>query len=152
VALPAEHQKQGGLIVIRLYALSLLAVATASAADLTVTIKAARNSNGVVLMSVYDSGEKFMKPPLAKYSGKAEPKDGQVQFVFHNVPAGRYAVASFHDENANGKLDTNTFGMPVEGVAFSNDAPVTFGPPAFAEAAFDFDGKADKSIALSLKY
>ena len=29
-------------------------------------------------------------------------------------------ITAFHDENSNGKLDTNFFGFPLEGFAFSN--------------------------------
>jgi uncharacterized protein (DUF2141 family) len=61
-------------------------------------------------------------------------------------------VASYHDENDNGKLDTNAFGLPTEGYGFSNDAQGTLGPPSYTQAAFDFDGKSDKAIRFSLNY
>ncbi len=35
--------------------------------------------------------------------------------TFPDVAAGTYAVACFHDENGNGKLDTGMFGIPTEG-------------------------------------
>jgi uncharacterized protein (DUF2141 family) len=133
------------------YALSLLPFA-ATAADLTVTVKDLRSDNGAVLIAVYDSEAHFMDPRHAKFTNRAQATKGEVKFVFHDVPPGRYAVSSFHDENGNGKLDTNAFGVPTEGYGFSNGAQGTLGPPSFAQAAFDFDGKIDKSIALSLNY
>jgi Uncharacterized protein conserved in bacteria (DUF2141) len=43
------------------------------------------------------------------------------------------------DENGNGVLDKNFFGVPVEGYGFSNDARGSMGPPAFEKAAFRHD-------------
>jgi uncharacterized protein (DUF2141 family) len=53
---------------------------------------------------------------------------------FANVPAGKYAIALFHDENSNDRLDTALM-IPREGYGFSRDAPIMFGPPRFAAAA-----------------
>jgi len=53
---------------------------------------------------------------------------------FANVPPGRYAIALFHDENSNNRLDT-TLMIPREGYGFSRDAPIRFGPPRFDAAA-----------------
>ena len=51
------------------------------------------------------------------------------------MPAGSYAIALFHDENGNGRVDTR-FGIPTEGVGFSNNPRLWFGPPSFAAARF----------------
>jgi uncharacterized protein (DUF2141 family) len=126
--------------------------ATAGAADLTVTVKGVRSSSGAVLLAVYDREGSFMNPAQAKFSRKENAAKGEVKFVFHDVPPGKYAVASFHDENGNGKLDTNAAGIPTEGYGFSNDAQGYGGPPAFLQAAFDFDGKTDKAISFALNY
>jgi uncharacterized protein (DUF2141 family) len=53
-----------------------------------------------------------------------------------NIASGEYAVAVFADVNGNGKLDSNFIGMPKEPVAVSRDAKGRFGPPKFADAAF----------------
>ena len=58
---------------------------------------------------------------------------------FGEVPSGTYAIALIHDENGNGKLDKRLI-MPAEGFGFSRNAPVRFGPPSFASAAFAVDG------------
>ena len=55
---------------------------------------------------------------------------------FPNVPAGIYAISVFHDENGNGKLDTNWLGIPREGVGASNNPKPRMGPPKFAAAKF----------------
>jgi uncharacterized protein (DUF2141 family) len=129
-----------------------IAATVASAADLTITIKNVRSSDGDVYLAVYDSEASFMKLQLAKATRKSSASKGEMKFVIHDLPAGKYAVSSYHDENGNGKLDTNPLGIPTEGYGFSKDARGTFGPPEFVHAAFDFDGKNEQSIAFSLGY
>ena len=132
--------------------LLLAAAAVASAADLTITVKDVRSADGSVRIAIFDSEASFMKPPEAKVSRNVNASKGEVKFVIHDLPAGKYAVASYHDENNNGKLDRNSLGVPTEGVGFSNDAQGVAGPPKFTQAAFDFDGKKDKVISFSLNY
>lgn len=124
----------------------------APAADLTVTVKGVRSADGAVFIAVYDSEKNFMKPPLAKASRKLDAAKGELTIVIHDLPSGKYAIASYHDENGNGKLDTNALGIPQEGYGFSNDARGALGPPGFAEAAFEFDGKTDKAVAVPIHY
>lgn len=69
---------------------------------------------------------------------------------FTNVAPGRYAIALFHDENGNGRMDTLMF-VPREGFGFSRDAPLKLGPPRFAAAAFDV-GSAPYRTAIHVRY
>jgi uncharacterized protein (DUF2141 family) len=55
----------------------------------------------------------------------------------------------FHDANENGELDTNFLGLPKEAYAFSNNAKVTFGPPKFEKAMFEFKEDLTITIAMS---
>lgn len=55
---------------------------------------------------------------------------------FGNLPAGIYAAAIVHDENANDKLD-KFIGIPREGIGFSRNPKFSFGPPKFKKAQFD---------------
>ena len=124
----------------------------AHAADLTITVKGVRSADGAVFLALYDSEKSFMKVPQAKTTRRLNASKGDLKVVIHDLPAGKYAISSYHDENGNGKLDTNALGIPEEGYGFSNDARDMFGPPKFPEAAFDFDGKTDKAIAFSIQY
>jgi uncharacterized protein (DUF2141 family) len=133
------------------FSMSLAVATTAHAADLTVTVKDVNDHKGNILIAVYDQSN-FGKPELAKIRQRAKASNGSVKFVFHNLPAGTYAVSAFHDENGNNKLDRNSLGVPSEGYGFSNDAQGTAGPPTFSQAEFTTDGKTDKSIDFSLNY
>lgn len=139
----------------RLYTIILtvgMASALAHAADLTITVKGVRSADGAVFLAVYDSESSFMKVPQAKTTRRMDAGKGDLKVVIHGLPAGKYAIAGYHDENGNGKLDTNALGMPEEGYGFSNDARGVFGPPKFSEAVFEFDGESDKAIAFSILY
>jgi len=59
--------------------------------------------------------------------------------------------AVVHDENMDGKLDTNWVGIPTEGYGFSNDAKATLGPPSFSAASFLYNGE-DMKMTISLHY
>jgi uncharacterized protein (DUF2141 family) len=136
------------------FAVSLLPLATvvASGAELTITVKDVRNTAGSVFIALYDSDNSYLKIKLATVQMKSKATKGDVRFVVRDLPAGRYALAAFHDENDNGKLDKNWLGIPTEGYGFSNDVRGAVGPPKFAQAAFDLAKNTDKSISFSLNY
>jgi uncharacterized protein (DUF2141 family) len=69
---------------------------------------------------------------------------------FGHVAPGRYAISLFHDENGNGRLDKRML-LPREGYGFSRDAPVRFGPPSFAAAAFTVAG-GDARQSIRMRY
>lgn len=74
-------------------------------------------------------------------------ENGRAQWTVKAVPFGTYAVQLYHDENGNGELDTNVFGVPQEAYGFSNNARGRFGPPDFEEAAFTLDAD---SLSLTI--
>ena len=84
-------------------------------------------------------------------SGHAPAKVGVTTITLTGLPPGRYAAQIFYDENGNKKVDRALFGIPKEGVGFSNDAKIRFSPPKWEEAVFDYDGKAT-TIRLRLRY
>lgn len=51
------------------------------------------------------------------------------------LASGAYAIAMIHDENMNDRLDRRAM-VPTEGVGFSNNPRLIFGPPGFSKAAF----------------
>jgi len=68
---------------------------------------------------------------------------GPVVWTVDALPWGIYAASAYHDEDDDGKLDTNLFGAPSEPFGFSNDARSRFGRPDFAEAAVRFAAPRD---------
>ena len=71
---------------------------------------------------------------------------------FEGIPAGTYALVVLHDENMNGKIDTNWIGVPKEGYGFSNDAKAAaLRAPSFSDASFVYDGKS-VDLTITLRY
>lgn len=69
--------------------------------------------------------------------GKILPiENNKVIVVIDSLAYGEYAVRVFHDENRNGKIDTNFLGIPDEDYGYSNDASGWFGPPSWENAKF----------------
>ena len=66
-------------------------------------------------------------PASFKLSVAAGPK---AKIAFGDVPPGDYALLVLHDENGNNKVDT-MLGIPREGVGFSRNPRLMFGPPRF---------------------
>lgn len=58
---------------------------------------------------------------------------GTTTLTFAGLADGDYAVQMFHDEDGDGQMKTNMFGIPSEGFGFSNGARAAFGPPKFAD-------------------
>lgn len=77
--------------------------------------------------------------------------DPSFRYTFENLPYGNYAVAIYHDDNGDERLNRGIFGIPAEGYGFSNDAPVSFGPPDFEDAVFVLDGT-DLTIQIEMRY
>jgi len=135
----------------------------AQAGDLKVSIEGVRSSAGALMIGLYDGPEHFNTAidkaaevgtlnDEARLGGVAlRSIAGTQSVVFTNLKPGNYAVIVFHDENDNGKLDKNFWGVPIEGYGFSNNAQGSLGPPDFKEVAMTLD-EAGKEISISLIY
>lgn len=108
-----------------------------------VEIGGLRTDKGQMLCALYSSAQAEAFPKKAdKAVARSTAKIAERQAVcdFSGVAPGTYAVSVVHDENSNGKLDTNFIGMPREGVGASNDAKGHMGPPKFSAASFRYEG------------
>jgi uncharacterized protein (DUF2141 family) len=124
-------------------------LAGAGAAELKVTLEDVATSSGHVLVAVC-TPETFLRAGCP-YTGRAPAVSGEAQVVVRGIDPGVYAVQAFHDQNDNFDLDRNFLGLPKEGMGFSNDAPMRFGPPSFDDAAIEI-GAAGAATRLRLRY
>ncbi len=92
----------------------------------------------------------FLKPKCP-YAAAARAMRGVTTVLVRGVPPGVYAVQVFHDANDNGRVDRNLLGIPTEGVGFSRDAPIFFGPPSFEDAKVWIKG-ALVTLDITLKF
>lgn len=130
----------------------LVAVPTL-AADLTIEVNGIRSGDGRLYVAVHAPGTKDTFPAgTDNVAGLDQPAHtGTLRFVLRDLSPGQYAVNGFHDENDNGELDTNLFGIPSEGYGFANDPDATFGPPSFEAAAVNV-GDARGVAVMTLRY
>ena len=112
-----------------------------------------RNNTGTVDCALFDSPVGFPVEFLRVATNVMVIKirDTQARCDFEDIPPGTYALAVIHDENSNGKLDTNWLGIPTEGYGFSNDAKGLLGAPSFSAASFPYDGR-NLDLTISLHY
>jgi uncharacterized protein (DUF2141 family) len=104
---------------------------------LIVQVGRLRSNRGEVAVTVYPSDpRRFLAPhgKLLRVRAKADAPVTQACFYLPRPDA--YAVAVYHDANANRDFDRNAVGLPIEGFAFSNDAPSKVGAPTFEAARF----------------
>jgi uncharacterized protein (DUF2141 family) len=116
-----------------------------------VEVSGMRNDKGQIVCALFSSAADFPKNgDKAVAQSKGLISHGNSACEFPDVPPGRYAVSVFHDENSNGKMDTNFMGIPREGVGASNNARGHLGPPKFDDAAFRYSGgKLDLTITIA---
>lgn len=108
----------------------------ASSATVSATVTGLRSAKGQIVACLTTRPDTFPeceRDPQAR--AVKVPAAATVEIAFGAVPVGRYAIALFHDENGNDRLDKRLI-LPREGYGFSRNAPVVMGPPRFARAAF----------------
>lgn len=126
-----------------------LAAAPSAEADATVTITVAgiKAKQGFMMIALHDE-KGWSGAPIAR---ARIPVGGNTVATILAAPApGRYGLKMFHDVDGDGKMGVNIMGFPTEPVGFSNDAPISFGPPDFAAAGFDV-GPSGASQTVTLK-
>lgn len=97
-------------------------------------------SQGKIKAELYNAENEWLDKAFLELDTVIYSTD-EVTMYIPNVPAGEYSIAIFHDENENGELDMNSFGIPEEAYAFSNNAAGMFGPAKYKDAAFQVTGK-----------
>ena len=129
------------------------APAQAPCPGIHVTVLDIRNSTGTVACALFESKAGFPIEFLHSATNVMviRIRKSQARCDFEDIPPGTYALAVIHDENMNGKLDTNAFGIPSEGYGFSNDARAWLSAPSFDAASFVYDGR-NLDMTLALHY
>ncbi len=103
----------------------------AHAGDLHITVQKFRSPQGVVHISVYDGEQSYDAEDDAVRMVSIPVEEAMRGMTFDGLAGGEYAVTLYHDENDNGDLDMNFFGIPTEGYGFSNNAKPVFSKPDF---------------------
>ena len=120
---------------------------TAEFTRLTLTFETGAKT-GSVMVSLYDSE--------TAYAGGTPFRRAQVDVgrgartaIFDDLPPGTYALKAFHDVNSDGRINSNPFGIPIEPVAFSNNAPLNMGAPKWDRTHFTVRGDTAQTITFN---
>ncbi|MDA3929521.1 MAG: DUF2141 domain-containing protein [Prolixibacteraceae bacterium] len=134
------------------FLISSIAHSAENKGSLVIIYENLESNTGTVVVKLYDSNSpKFPDTKSAISIKTVQLENLQTSVVFENLPFGTYAFSTFHDENENGKMDTNFIHFPTEGYAFSNNLKITMGPPSFEKASFKIN-EATKRITVKLNY
>lgn len=160
-----KHTRQR---VARLLALSAALVggfsAGATAADpaatddtdkgtVVVEVRKIRHGRGHVRVALWRTGDGFPTEGKNAFAGLVVGiQRGTARAEFTGVPPGRFAVVVHHDEDDDGEMDTNFFGVPTEGFGTSRDAPARFGPPSYRDARMRLKPGERKRVVIEMRY
>ncbi|MDO6432821.1 DUF2141 domain-containing protein [Flavitalea sp. BT771] len=130
-----------------------LSLSFAGRTQLPVKVKVDKLSGrtGSIYLAVYNSAATYMDPQKCLRSKITAVKNVKTVLIdLGELPAGRYAIALFLDENGNGQIDKNILGIPKERYGFSGNRHPWFRAPDFEEAAIDVDAT-HTTVSISLR-
>jgi uncharacterized protein (DUF2141 family) len=98
-----------------------------------VNVEGLSSHDGLVAITVYaDDSKRFLAKRGSLYVART-PASAPATRVCVNLPStGVYALAVYHDRNANRKFDRTALGLPAEPGGFSNNPSTFLGLPSFS--------------------
>jgi uncharacterized protein (DUF2141 family) len=121
---------------------------TTKTSDVKLRIEGLQKTKGEIRIAIFNSKANYTKEPFALAVVPVTSK--VVEWRLPELLYGEYAIAVYHDENTNAKLDTNLVGAPVEPYGFSNNARGLFGPPSWESARIEVN-ESMLTISILLK-
>lgn len=121
------------------------------ASTILVEVRRLRSDRGHVLGALFGSADGWGIEGRQVAVCRSRIVHARAYCPLEDLPAGSYGFAFMHDENDNERMDTNFLGLPDEGFGFSNDAPVSFGPPSFDAVRFRHEG-AVTALVVQARY
>ncbi len=117
--------------------------------DLTVKVDNIKDVQGVIRMSLFNN-DKYPQEGEEFRSYKFDVTSNIVSYKCPNLPAGKYAIALYHDKNNDDECNMTFMGIPKEAFGISNNVTIYLTAPTFEEAAFYVNK--NKTITITLKY
>ncbi len=122
-----------------------------AANEIRIVIDGLKDSIGLVTVDLYvNDNTGFLKRAGRVAQRRAAAKSPHTYLCIAAPEPGDYAIAVYHDENANKTFDKGAFGLPAEPWGISNNPKVRFGPPHVEEALFPVDAADGAKVAISL--
>ena len=125
---------------------------TPSGTWLRVAVGGVRNGSGLVTLSLYaDDSSRFLAHHGALFTARVAARAGTTTACLFVPRPGVYAIAVYHDQNGNRKLDRSGFGLPTEGFGFSNNPSTIAGLPTFSSVRLQIP-HANVATRINLRY
>jgi len=123
------------------------------AQNVEITITGIRSDMGQIAIGVFKDNETFQKEDafLDKQFVKKDISEGKMMVKFSLDP-GIYGLSLLDDENSNGKMEYNFFGIPKEGFGFSDYYHTGITKPKFDAFKFSIDKDQTKRITIRIRY
>ena len=116
-----------------------------------VIVKNVGSSQGTITADLHnDRPEQFLKSRYKVLRVRVPARQGKTEFCVPAPGPGVFAIALYHDINANTDLDKNGLGIPTEPFGVSNNPAIFLGPPSHQEAAFEI-GPDGATLEIELK-
>jgi uncharacterized protein (DUF2141 family) len=124
----------------------------ASGTWLQVVASGLRSGNGLLAVTLYaDVPGKFLVRNGSLYVGRVSAVAGTTSACIHVPQPGVYAIALYHDENANQKFDRSGIGLPAEGYGFANNPATLAGLPSFRSVRLNVP-RSGLTTRVTMKY
>ena len=155
-------------MILRLFSLAALALAPAALAEseldirdyeaasicepgtgqVQVTVEGV-TARGILAVELYHPSKRdFLRKKSRIHRIRVAAEEGPQTVCFEPQAPGRYAVATYHDENANRDLDQKINLMPKEPFGLSTNPKLRWGIPKFDEADFEMP---EEGIAITIR-
>jgi uncharacterized protein (DUF2141 family) len=133
------------------FGMSLVAAPHVHAAELVVHVDRIVSDRGTIRVAVDHSESSYRDDSKAFRRARTPARAPQVAVTFADIPPGRYAIRVYQDENGDGWLNRNLFGVPTEPYGFSNNPPARFSMPSFDQVLIEVNQpRAEARIELSV--
>lgn len=124
----------------------------ASQTWLNIVADGMKNGDGLLAVTLYaDNPSKFLVKRGSLYVGRVNATANTTRACIFVPKPGVYAIALYHDENANQSFDRTGVGFPAEGFGFSNNPATLAGLPAFKSVRLNVP-KTGLTTRISMKY
>jgi uncharacterized protein (DUF2141 family) len=131
--------------------LFLLSLSVQAQSSIAVQVENLKSDKGVCRAYLFNQSEYFPNKVEKAFASKVVKISGnKASLNFEKVPAGTYAISVIHDENNNGKLDTNMLGIPTESYGASKNALPSMSMPTFKANAFEMANQ-DQKLTIKVK-
>ncbi|MDG2370161.1 MAG: DUF2141 domain-containing protein [Flavobacteriales bacterium] len=116
--------------------------------DIEVSIKNIKNINGYIQIGLYNDPNEFPKvdKEFKRYYFKVSSTN--MTYTIKDLSKGKYAIATYHDENSDKKCNRNMIGYPTEDFGFSNNIKVFLTAPSFDQALIELNDNKKLEIYL----